>query len=212
LAAAVVVVVIGIVFYATPLLGVASVRVVGARLVTTEEVQAAARVVPGTPLARVDLGAVERQVDQLVPVRATKASRAWPDTLVIRVYERTAIAAVALESGGFGLIDASGMLFTTTTRRDAGLALLRLSSPGPADQSTRDALTVLAALTPQLRERLTELVADTPARIRLELSGGREIIWGDATENDDKARVATYMLSRPGKVIDVSAPRFVTVR
>ncbi len=43
------------------------------------------------------------------------------------------------------------------------------------------------------------------------LTGGREIVWGDATENATKARVATSLLGRSGTVIDVSAPDVVTV-
>src|SRR5439155_2740194 len=49
------------VLYATPLLGVAEVRVVGARLVSVDDVRRAAAVRPGTPLARVDIGAVARR-------------------------------------------------------------------------------------------------------------------------------------------------------
>jgi hypothetical protein len=46
----------------------------------------------------------------------------------------------------------------------------------------------------------------------LELKGDRQVIWGDATENGAKARVATTLLGRDdGKVIDVSAPSMVTV-
>jgi cell division protein FtsQ len=201
------------VFYLTPLLGVARVRVVGARIVTVDEVRAAAAVAPGTPLARVDLTAVAHRVDRLAPVREATVSRGWPDTIVIRVRERTAVAAVALpDFGAFGLLDAAGVLYTTQSKQPADLPLIRLASAGPNDPATQGALTVLRALTPELRDKLVELSAEAPTRIRLKLAGGREIIWGDATDNEDKARVATAMLSRPGTVIDVSAPRFVTVR
>ena len=67
-------------------------------------------------------------------------------------------------------------------------------------------------ITPALRERLVVLAAPAPTRIRLELSGSREIIWGDGTQNGTKAQVATSLLARPGKVIDVSAPSVITVR
>ena len=56
------------------------------------------------------------------------------------------------------------------------------------------------------------LEADSPAHIRLELRGDREIIWGDATDNDAKAVAAATLLAQPGSVIDVSAPQFATVR
>jgi hypothetical protein len=50
------------------------------------------------------------------------------------------------------------------------------------------------------------------ALTRLELTGDRIVVWGDATQNEAKGRVATARLSRSGKVIDVSAPDVVTIR
>jgi cell division protein FtsQ len=199
------------VVYATPLFGVAHVRVVGAQLASDDEVRAAAGIVDGTPLARVDLADVGRRVGRLLPVRRASASRSWPTTIVITVQERTGVA-VVVQPGGFGVLDAEGVLFTRRPTRPADLALLRLAAPGPDDPSTRAALTVLAALTGELRSRLVELLADAPTRVRLELTGGREVIWGDATDNELKARVATSLLSRPAKAIDVSAPRVPTLR
>jgi cell division protein FtsQ len=70
---------------------------------------------------------------------------------------------------------------------------------------------VLAALTPQLRGALARLEVAAPARISLSLSDGRTVIWGDATDNADKATAATAVLDKPGRVIDVSAPNLVTV-
>jgi cell division protein FtsQ len=199
------------VVYATPLLGVRKVAVAGVDVLDPAEVRAAAAVRRGTPLARVDLDAVGRRVGRLPAVRTATVARVWPSTLLVRVTERVAVAVVA-EPAGFGVVDAAGVRFAAVPTRPAGLPLLKLSSPTPTDPTTRAALSVLAALTPQLRERMLVLSAEAPTRIRLELAGGREIIWGDATENDTKARVATSLLNRPGKVIDVSAPNVVTVR
>ena len=55
------------------------------------------------------------------------------------------------------------------------------------------------------------VVADALTRIRLELRGGRSVIWGDATGNDAKARTVTDLLARKGRVIDVSALPVVTM-
>ncbi len=201
-----------VVVYATPLLGVARIRGEGADLVSPDDVRVAAAVRPGIPLARVDLGAVGRRVVAgLAPVAQAQAVRAWPDTLVVRVVERVAVAVVP-SAGSYAIVDASGVVFGSAPRPPAGLPQVRLAAPGPADPSTRAALTVLAALTPELRAQLVELVAEASTRIRLELRGGREVLWGDATQNEAKARVATSLLARPGKVVDVSAPGVVTVR
>jgi cell division protein FtsQ len=200
-----------IVVFATPVLGVARIRVVGAHLVTSEEVAAAAGVTLGTPLARVDLTTVDRRVERLLPVRRATASRSWPDTLEVQVQERAGVAVTA-QPAGFGVLDGTGVLFTAQPTRPADLPLLRLATPGPDDPATRAALAVLASLTGELRTKLVELRADAPTRVRLALAGGREVIWGDATENDFKARVAASLLAKPGKIIDVSAPNVPTVR
>jgi len=200
-----------VVVFATPLLGVDRIRVVGAQLVTPDDVVSAAGVRLGTPLARVDLDAVNRRVGRLLPVREVAASRSWPTTLVVRVTERTGVAAVERPTG-FGIVDAAGVVFTAQAARPADLPLLRLAAPGPDDPATQAALTVLAALTGELRAKLVELRADAPTRVRLVLAGGREVVWGDATENGFKAEVATRLLATSGKVIDVSAPNVPTVR
>lgn len=196
---------------ASPLLGVRAVRVEGAGMVTEDQVRAAAAVPVGTPLVQVDLAEVARRVGTLAPVRRAVVRRDWPSTLVIRLQER--IPAAVLAAGDrYQVMDATGVVFRTDAVRPPGVPLLRVAAPGPRDQTTRAALSVLAALSPVLRERLRVLVADAPTRISLELSGGRRVIWGDATENATKARVATSLLARSGTVIDVSAPEVVTVR
>ncbi|MBO0867670.1 MAG: FtsQ-type POTRA domain-containing protein [Micromonosporaceae bacterium] len=196
--------------YGTSLLGVRQVRVEGNQLVSADQVRAAAAVPAGAPLASLDLGAVARRVGQLAPVRQARATRDWPSTVVIQVTERAGVAAVPRPGGSFAVLDGTGVLFRTLPA-PGELAVLRLTTPGPQDETTRAALQVLAALTAQLRARLVALDAPAPTRIRLELSGGRTVIWGDATANAAKARVATSLLARPGTVIDVSAPDVVTV-
>jgi len=214
LVAAAVVVLIGaagVVVWFTPALSVDTVRVVGADLVTPDEDRAAAGIRRGTPLARVDVGAVHRRVAALPPVRRVRVGRDLPGTVEIRVTERTP-AAVIERPGGLWMIDAAGVVYAPTATRPAGLALLRIPSPGTGDATTRAALTVLRALPPALLQPLAVLAADAPARVRLELSDGRTIIWGDSSENEAKARVALVLLARPGKTIDVSAPELVTIR
>jgi cell division protein FtsQ len=202
---------LGGVVYATPLLGVADIRVTGARLVAVDEVRAAARVAGGTPLARVDVVGVSRRVGGLPPVERVTVSRSWPRTLVVRVVERTPVAAVPA-GDGYAIVDRTGTVFDRVSAPPAGLAVLKVRTPGRRDAATRAALTVLAALPSALRDPMAVLVADAPARIRLELRDGRQIVWGDATQNEDKARVALTLLPSAQKVTDVSAPSVVTTR
>lgn len=213
MAAAVVVLVgtAGLVVWFTPALSVDAVRVVGAELLSADEVRAAAGIRRGTPLARVDVDAVDRRVAALPPVREVRVGRDLPGTIVIRIAERTA-AAVVEQSGGLWLIDAAGVVYAPVAARPSGLVLLKLPGPAPGDATTRAALTVLRALPPALLEQLAALAADAPARVRLELTDGRVIVWGDSSENEAKVRVALVLLTRPGRTIDVSAPELVTIR
>jgi cell division protein FtsQ len=197
------------VVFGTSTLGVRTVVVSGTRIVSPDQVRAAAAVVPGTPLARVDTGAVAHRVGELAPVDSVAVSRGWPHTLVITVTERTPVATVAMPDG-YGLIDAEGVVFQVLRRRP-DLPLVRVTDPGPADATTLAALRVLGALTPELRDRLDSVVADAPGRISLRLRGDRMIVWGDAEQSETKALVATSLLDRPGRTIDVSAPDVVTV-
>ena len=65
---------------------------------------------------------------------------------------------------------------------------------------------------PKLREELVAVSAAAPAQIRLELSKDRTIVWGDDTQSETKAQVATALLEHKGDTIDVSAPDVVTIR
>jgi cell division protein FtsQ len=208
---AVVLGIVAVVVYATPVLGVRAVHVRGNAIVSAEQVRAAAAVPDGAPLASLDLAAVGRRVGALVPVRQVRVARAWPSTVVITVVERTPVAALPAPDKTFRLIDGSGVVFESVPARPDGLAVLVLATPGPDDPGTRAGLSVLSALTDPLRTALVRLVVAAPTRISLELSGGRTVVWGDASGNADKATVATALLDKPGKVIDVSAPSLVTV-
>lgn len=197
--------------FRTSLLGVRHITVAGVHVLTAAEVRRAAAVPSGTPLATVDLDAVARRVAELPAARHVSVSREWPSTLAITVRERQAVAAVPA-GAAYTLIDDQGVPYTQVKTRPAGVAVIKLSTPAPADPTTQAALTVLAALTGPLRAAMTALVAESPSRIRLELSGGRMIIWGDASESPRKATVATALLGQSKKTIDVSAPDVVTMR
>lgn len=206
--------VLAAVVWFTPAVAVDEVRVTGASLVSGDAVRAAAAVKVGRSLARVDVHEVHRRVAALPPVGRVEVSRKLPGTVVIKVTERTPVAVVeqAGTNPGLYLIDASGVVYAKAEARPAGLALVRIPNPSKADPTTRAALAVLRELPPELLTPMAVLAADAPARIRLELSDGRTIIWGDATDNAEKVRVTLVLITKPGKTIDVSAPSLVTIR
>ncbi len=202
---------LGWVLYRTPVLGVHTVRVTGNTLVSADDVQRAAAIRSGTPLAGLDLSKIgARVVAGLPPVRTAKVTRDWPGAVVITVTERVGVATAQRADKRWLVLDASAVGFQDLAAVP-DLPVLVLANPGRSDASTVAALAVLAALTPELRDALVQLKAPTPNAIRLELTKNREIIWGDATQNDAKAKDATALLSHSDSVIDVSAPDVVTV-
>jgi len=200
------------VVYGTSLLGVRDVRVVGTQLVTPQQVRQAAAVVGHEPLARVDLDAVRARVRGIPAVERAVVRRSWPSTLVVEVVERTPVAAVPAAGDRFALIDAAGVPYRTVERRPGDLPLVRVAKPGPADQNTKSALIVLRALSDELRQQLLAVSVDAPAQIKVQLRKDRTVIWGDDTQSDTKSQVATVLLRRADKEIDVSAPSVVTIR
>ena len=197
--------------YGTSVLGVRAVQVTGTDVAAPLEVRAVADIADRQPLALVDLDEVRDRVEGIAPVDRAVVSRDWPHTILIQIVERTPVAAVPAGTT-FRLIDDEGVAYRELAEAPAGLPVVRLANPDPADPNTKAALTVLAALTDELREQLREVSVPAPARIQLSLAKGRTIVWGDDTENATKARVATSLLARKGDTIDVSAPQVVTIR
>jgi cell division protein FtsQ len=163
------------------------------------------------PLARVDLDGVRTRVRAIPAVDHVVVRRSWPFTLVVEVVERTPVAAVPVGKQ-FTLIDRSGVAYETVAEKPADLPLLRLAKPGPADQDTRSGITVLEALSSELREQLVAVSVAAPAQIKLELVKNRTVVWGDDTQSETKSQVATVLLRRAHSEIDVSAPAVVTIR
>jgi len=197
--------------YGTSVLGVRNVEVIGTDLLTPVQVEDAAAIRMSEPLARVDLGAVRARVQALPAVERAIVSRGWPSTIEVQVVERTPVAAVPVGEE-FSLIDAEGVPYRTVTEVPPGLPVAKLAAPGPADINTRAALVVLGALTDELREELVSVAVPAPAQVQLKLRAGRTVIWGDETQSESKAQLATVLLKRDGDTIDVSAPTVVTIR
>lgn len=192
-------------------LGVATITVRGERTVSTEQVALAAAIPVGTPLARLDTAAAAARVSRLPAVASVQVQRSWPNTVVVTVTERTPVAVVA-RGKVYALVDAGGTLYRTVPTRPVGLPLIQVAEARPGDPTTTAALTVAEALTPQLRERLTAVVASSAQRVEVRLRDKRVVFWGPADDSPRKARIATALLGQFGTRIDVSAPDVVTVR
>ncbi|MCW2680204.1 MAG: peptidase [Frankiales bacterium] len=198
------------VLLASTWLGVDRVEVLGLERLQSAAVVEAAAVANGTPLARVDTGAVERRVAELAPVDRVAVRRTWPGTLTVDVTERTVVGGV-LHDGRYTLLDAEGVTFASEAALPKGAVRLEVVEPGPKDPSTLAALEVYAALPEALRTRVAIVRATSPSAVVLRLSDGRQVVWGRPGETDTKSAAALALLSKPGTTFDVSAGDVVVV-
>jgi cell division protein FtsQ len=194
----------------TSVVGVRSVRVIGAKEISTDAVLKAAAIENGTPMVRLDADEAAARVAKLPRVFEVVVERSWPSTVEIIITERAPVA--VLRSGTeIHLVDSTGLDYAKVTTAPAGLPTLAMSNVRPDDPATKAAVTVLGAIPKQLKTQVTTITAKTRGDVRMTLTDGRVIKWGDARDNARKAAVLAPLLTRPGKTYDVATPDFPTV-
>lgn len=201
------------VVYASPWLGVKSVDVEGTSYLTPHEVERVADVPIDTPLARLDLNAVEDRVAELPAVAAVDVERDWPDGVHIVIQERTAIAVVKQDHKLHGM-DADGVLYRTYRHRPDRLPLVRagqLDDKGSAD-ALHEVAGVIASLDRSIARKVDHVEVASMDAIELVLSNGKQVQWGSAAQSDLKARVLATLLEVNASVYDVSVPEQPTTR
>lgn len=192
-------------------LSVGEVEVSGTARLAPAQVLAAAAVQRGRPLARIDTDEVSRRVlAALPPAERVTVGRDWPDTVTIRVQERTAAIAVAGEDG-LSLVDGAGLVFAVEPEAPAGVPVVQ----APADASVktlRAAATVAESLPPDIEGQVEGIRAVSPDNITIRLTEDRTVLWGNAQRTARKAVVLEALMGQAAAVYDVSAPDAPTTR
>ena len=206
----VVVIALAIVAWFTPVLAVRTVAVEGLVTVPEKQVRDVLQVPDGVSMLRLDTDAIARRVAAIPKVRSVRVQRVFPSTVRVTVVERTAVLYFDSPQGSH-LLDADGDEFAIEPP-PPGVPKLTTDHPGGSDPVTRAAVQVLDATPPGLRPQVGEVVARSDSNIALQLRDGRTVLWGGAADSVRKAAVVLPVLTRPGKVYDVSSPDLVTVR
>ncbi len=201
---------LGLVLYFTPAMSARNIVVTGIGTVTREEVLAAARVRPGTPLLQINTNQVAERVAAIRRVASARVQRQYPSALHITIVERVAVAVKDFPDGPH-LFDRDGVDFATAPPPPA-LPYIDVANPGPTDPATRAALQVLTALRPEVAGQVGRIAAPSVASITLTLNDGRVVIWGTTDRCDEKAEKLAAVLTQPGKTYDVSSPDLPTVK
>jgi cell division protein FtsQ len=187
---------------------VRTVRTTGSA-VPSATVLRAAGIKLGTPLIRVDTGAVARRVEQIRQVQSARVTLSWPDAIVIWTKSRTAVFAVPAHHG-YDLMDSYGVVLRWASSAPRRLVVLK--SPGGSAGSLRHDAAVLAAgtvvreLPPWLLSRVTAVRAAGPGDVILILRGGVNVKWGDPRHTAAKASEMAILLRTKAGYYDVSDP------
>ncbi len=190
--------------FISSVLTVKHVDVQGESLLSRRQILAAARVPAGAHLAELDLSAIRSRIGALAPVQRVDVSRDWPDGVLIRVTERTAVAVVEM-GGRFQAMDAHGVLFRGYRRAPIGMPRV-VSTTGTGSAALAEAARVIAALPKSLAVRVDHVQVYGVDQISLAMRGGARVIWGSDSQSALKAEVLDRLLPHPARTYDVSVP------
>jgi len=203
---------IGWLIWFSSVLTVRSVEISGETTLTQKQVQDAAAVPMGRPLARTDLTAIETRVKQVPRVRTASVSRSWPHTISIEIEERTAVMWMTV-GGEIHGVDRYGIDYRTYGKKPKGLVEARVMTyDADVKLSTTRAV---AEVADYLRREKPSWLGDlrvisgaTQDSVSLELTKGRTIVWGSTAHGARKIEVLESLLTvkKGTRTYDVSAP------
>jgi cell division protein FtsQ len=208
--ASVIVVGIGLLLYFTPIMSARDVVVTGLSVVPQDEVTTAAAVAPGTPLLQIDTDSVAERVAAIRRVASARVQRQYPSTLRITVVERVPVVVKDYPDGPH-LFDRDGVDFAIAPP-PPGVPYLDADNPGPNDAPTKAALEVMTSLRPEVAAQVARVAAPSVASITLQLTDGRQVVWGTTDRTEEKALKLGALLTQPGRTYDVSSPDLPTVK
>jgi cell division protein FtsQ len=180
--------------------------------VPTQQVKVATGIKIGTPLIRVDTGAVRHQVASITAVQSVTVRRSWPDAVVIAIVPRTPVFTVRV-SQGFDVVDSYGVVLGQAVHRPAGLLPLKATGDPAAlrrSQAVIAAGSVVRQLPSWLRDLVGEVRAVQATRVILILRGNITVVWGGPTRTVAKAKETAILLRTNSRYFDVSDPHEAT--
>lgn len=201
--------------YGSPWFRADRVAVTGAGALTPQQIQRAAAVPLGGPLVSVDTGAVRKRLLAALPrLRDAHVQRSWPHTIRVEVIERTP-SAILKHGGKFTEVDKEGVRFATVDQQPSGVPLVQLTPDQTASfrhfgtkRLLQAAITVAGGLPDSLSGKATAIRVRSYDSITVELTGGRDVMWGSQEDGGRKAAVLTALMKAEPHAThyDVSAP------
>ncbi|MRS12503.1 MAG: FtsQ-type POTRA domain-containing protein [Actinobacteria bacterium] len=193
----------------TQLFEIRKIEVVGNASLPSEDVIALAGVADRETLLRVDEDAIVERLVQSPWIADARVSRRIPSTLRLKVEERVPVGVVDTGTT-FWFVDGRARVLGESVPSSATvLPVIRdvpdfVAEPGKVSGSTslRNALAVLAGISPELRATVRTVSAPSVNETTLLTSSGLEITVGEAVQLAEKsALVADILQERGGGVV-----------
>jgi cell division protein FtsQ len=193
----------------SPVLALRTVDVQGAQTISAAAVRAALNDQVGTPLALLDTAKIDRDLSRFTLIRSYVTEVVPPNTLVVRIVERQAIAVIA-NGNNFDQVDPAGVVLKTSATR-AGLPVIDIGSAKPGGPAFTAAVKVLLAMPSSVASQVATVSATTLDDVSLTLTGNSHtVIWGSSADSEAKALTLASMLKikqcRALPVLNVTAP------
>lgn len=196
----------------SPLMALRTIEVRGTERVDATALRQALSDQVGTPLARVDLDEVKRDIAGFPLIESYVTEEVPPHTLVVTVTERTPV--VAVRSGkSYDLVDPAGIVVQSSPKRPEGVPVADVQRAELGSPVFRTMTEVVLSLPSTVRRQVTDVRASTADDVTLTLDDGSSVVWGSPDASDAKASllaalVADHASRDPDTKVefDVSAP------
>jgi cell division protein FtsQ len=175
----------------TPMFHMHDVRIEGATTLSRDQVLRLAGIGPGTNVFHLDAGAAEGSLMADPWIASAAVERDLPDSVVIRIQERTPIAQSSIGSTPAALAGDGVILPGASTD---GLPQIRASVGELPDDARTGAAQALEALGPILRARVSAVVVQPSGALVMDLAGGLTVEYGAAGQDAAKAAALRAVL------------------
>jgi len=191
----------------SPYFDARTIRVRGTSHVARADVLRIASITHETNVFTLDASAAEARLERDPWIAEASITKHLPSGVVIDVHERAAVAVIE-SSGVLRLVADDGTLLEAApTRAAAGLPVIASTEQGlepPAD-AVSGAARAVAAMPSTLRARIDGVSILADGQLRVDLSSGAEVAYGEAVDLSDKATalraVLDYAADRGASVI-----------
>jgi cell division protein FtsQ len=191
----------------SPILALRTIEVDGVGAIPASTVTNALSSQLGTPLALLDTQTINDKLGSIILIRSYTTEIVPPNTLVVRIVEREAIAVIP-DGGDYDQVDPAGVVLRKSATT-SGLPLIDIGGSGVNSAGFAAAVKVLLAMPSSILSQVKSISATTLDNVSLTLTQGHHtILWGSSAQSDLKAKALTTLLKTCAsqQVLNVTAP------